>query len=666
MLRLLKAFVNEVRRREVLRIVAVYAVVAWLILQVAEVTLEPLGFPDWTMRALIVAAIVGFPVAFFVAWIIKIEPEGLMFDLPLWRGISTEREHYKTDYVVVAAIATLLIIGAYSIGMRVFRDIPVEDPPAIAAAEVPPNSIAVLAFENLAGKEETNYFASGLAEEILIKLSELPELNVAARSSSFQFRGQNYDAREIAKKLGVRHVLDGGVRQAGNRIRASAQLIDGNNGYNVWSNSYDRTLEDIFAIQDEIASGVVNELKISLSLDSEKKLKERPTESLDAYVFYLQGIERLRSPPDRDVRAAAAELFNRALEIDPGFARAYAGVCEAKLSLYNTTNDTSHFDLAEQACGKAAELDPGLTSDVHTALATLYRHRGWLPRAEEEIRRALAIEPSSADGYIELARIRWAQDRRDDAETAFMRAIDLEIRYWRAHEALGDFYYRTERYDDAVKAFQIVASLAPENASAFADLGAARWMQGRSEEARAAWDRSLELKPTRQGFTNMGLRYYYAGQFDDAAAMQRKALEIAPRDHRLWGRLAESYRFIPGEEGAAREAYARAAELAEENLAINDTDWTTMGLLALYYAYQDQHQDAVDLASKAVRLSGNDPEILYYQALAELKAGNTDAAITALEAAVAADEGYRQFIETDPDLKRLADIDRFARLLHGG
>ncbi|MDH3647079.1 MAG: tetratricopeptide repeat protein [Gammaproteobacteria bacterium] len=659
-LKIFKTIYAEIRRREVLRVSAVYAVGAWLVLQVAEVITEPLGLPDWIMPALIIAAVVGFPVVFFLAWVIRIEPEGLIFDLPLWQGDSGNPVEQKTDFVVVAAVTSLLVIGGYAVGARIFRDIPTTRP-MLASAEAPPNSIAVLAFENF-GLPGSEHFASGLAAEILNMLASLRELNVAARTSSFQFRDKQIGIREIAQNLSVRYVLEGNVSQAGDEIKVTAQLINGSDGYREWGKTYDRRLEDIFDIQEEIAAGVVNELKIALSVDSEERLQKKPTENIDAYVFYLQGRERLYSPPDIDVLAAASELFRNALEIDPKFSRAHAGVCEAHLSLYELSNDVTHFDQAESACEKAAKLDPELSSEIHIALGVLYRNRGWYDRAENELDQAIALAPSAVDAYIELGQIHLAEGDDEAAEATFLRAVDLKKHYWRANNVLGNFYYRTKRYSEAIRYFEVAHRLTPGSASNFSDLGAAYWMHGDAEKARVAWDRALELKPTRLGYTNKGLVYYYAGQFADAVDMQLKALEIAPDDHRLWGRLAESYRFVPGKEAESQEAYVKAAGLAETKLNINAKDWVTMGLLGLYYAHLNQIDRALRLAGKSVEISQRNPEALYYLALTRLKGGDQTGAIDLLAEAVALDEQYRQFIVSDPDLQPIKD-ERFAQLL---
>lgn len=661
--RFFRLLAAEIRRREVLRVVAIYAVSAWVVLQVVETTAEPLGLPPWTMRALVIATIVGFPISFFLAWVIDFRGDGFIFDLPLWVGEGDHsRLHKKSDVAYMALLALMLAGGIYG-AIVLFLDDVADTQEVVASGIAPRNSIAVLAFENFDGNPETDYFAAGLAEEILHFLADLKELSVAARTSSFRFRGEQVDIREVGALLAVRHVLEGSVRRAGERVRVVAQLINAENGYHVWSKDYDRELTDIFAIQQEIASAVVNELKIALSVESEERLQAQPTESLDAYVLFLQGRDRMRSSNDADVMEAASGLFTKALEIDPRFARAHAGLCEARLRLYEISKDPTDFEHAESECVEAGRLDPGLSSEIRIALGKLYRFRGWYDRAEALLDEAIALSPEAVDAYIELGEVRAAQNRPAEAEALFQRAIDLKRNYWAAHEALASFLYRNERYREAAEVYEIVTNLAPDVASAFGGKGAALWMLGERDRARTAYDRSLALKPSRQGYTNMGMRYYYAGRFEDAVDMQKKALEFAPDDHRVWGRLAESYRFAAGGVSESRDAYRKAAELAAANLEVNESEWDTMGLLALYHAHLDRPEEALRLADRAVEISGRKAEALYYQALARQRTGDEEGALDALAEAVATDDGYRQLIGSDPDLAPLRDSPRFAQLL---
>jgi TolB-like protein/tetratricopeptide (TPR) repeat protein len=659
---------SEIRRRKVVPVVVTYAIAAWVILQLAEVTFEPLGFPDWSIRVLIVAAIAGFPGVFALAWLIDFRQEGMMFDLPLWSSGSGERrEKNKISQMLVVLLCVLLIVGTYGLVIFLLEQFPKDTGSAVDSTELvlPPNSIAVLAFENFDGSAQSDYFAAGLSEEILNFLAGMKELNVAARTSSFQFRGEQVDIRDVARLLSVKHVLEGSVRRENNRIRVTAQLIDGVEGYHDWSKTYDRDLVDIFAIQQEIAAAVVNELKIALSVDSEKLLQSLPQENVDAYIFYLEGRERLRNSIDADVVKIAKQLFNKALEIDPSFSRAYAGICEANLRLYQISNDTTGFEEAEEACGLAQSLNPGLNTEVRIALGRLYRYRGWYEKAIAEFDAVIAASPTAVDAYIERGEVLVAQDDRLAAEAAFLRAIDLKRNYWRAHEALASFYYNTDRYSESAEAYEIVTSLTPDVAAGFDGKAAAYWMLGDTKAYEMATARSLQLKPTRAAYTNSGLANYYAGRFVTAAQMQKQALKLAPDDHRIWGRLAESYRFVPGKEVEAKEAYERAAVLAAENLKVNREDWVTRSMLGLYYAHLGRVVEAGRELDSAAQQSGNNPEVRYMQALALLQMGDAEGALDQLEESIKASELYRRFLVIDPDLQSLRENERYAGLLHG-
>lgn len=657
-------FVAEVRNRKVLRVVAMYSVAAWLVLQFAEVTFEPFGIPDWSMRALVIAAIAGVPIAFLLAWTIDIRPEGLIFDLPLWTaGGTRSRPPRRSDWIYAALLAGSLSWGAFLAVDLLMGDMMMEgldDTPAAitsdsAASNVaPPNSVAVLAFENFDGQAESDYFAAGLAEEILNLLAAVPQLRVAARTSSFRFRNEDVDIRDVATRLGVRHVLEGSVRRSGDTMRVIAQLIDGEEGYHDWSKTYDRKLEDIFAVQEEIAAAVVNEMSITLAVETGTLENARPTGNVDAYVYYLEGRGRLRASQDADVNRTAATLFRNAIAIDPAFARAWSGLCQALLQVYSIGRTSEDFDAARSACDQAAELDPDVGSEVALALGQLYRARGQLETAESYLQRSIHLEPKEPDAYIEMGQIRADQKREAEALALFKQALALKRNYWRAHSALAMQYFRSARYAESARAFEVATSLAPDVAAAFAGKGAAYAMLGDRMRSRQAYDRSLALKPSRQAFTNMGMRYYYDGQYRDAADMQERALEYAPDDHRVWGRLAESLRFVGGSARASQDAYRRAAALAEAQRQVNDSDWETTGLLGLYYAHLGRLPEALDEARTAVELSDRSPGSLYFLALVLQQAEDTAGTLRALEEAVRKDPGHEAIIRNDPDLKELA------------
>ncbi|MEO1079499.1 MAG: tetratricopeptide repeat protein [Pseudomonadota bacterium] len=638
---------RELLRRKVHRALAIYLGIGWAVTEVASAAVGALGWPPNWADWLVLAFVSGFPLVIVASWFL----DGLHRDRS-----SAPRAFFWSAIgggAVLSAITLMLLT-------RPFSSSPGTD--AETPGPAAKNSIAVLAFENL-GEESGDYFGRALAEEILALLARIPQLQVVSRTSSFQFRGQQIDIREVAKRLGATHLLEGSARRDSGRVRVISQFIDGSSGYGVWTATYERPIDDLFAIQREIAAAVVRGLKLTLLIEAEDELRASRTQDTEAYVYYLEGVGRLRSSIDADVMRVASELFRSALDLDPEFARAFAGLCETHLRLFEIARAASDFTSAEQACSRAEELEPGIGTEIQLALGKLYRTQGSLEKAAQALKSAIAAEPGEPDAYLELGKVRAEQEQIDEAEALLLRAADLKRNYWRTQEALGSFYYRGERYEEAAAAYDTAAKLAPDVASVFGGQGAVYWMLGEKEKAVAAYETSLALKPTRQGYTNLGLRLYYDGRFGEAAAMQQKALALAPDDHRLWGRLAESYRFTPGSEALAQDAYLRAAEQARVNLEINSSDWRTQGLLGLYLAHLGRPEEARARIEQSISLSSRDAEALYYSALVDLHFGNQDRALEALEEAIVTDPLYVQIIEGDPDLVALSSDERFMALV---
>ena len=474
------------------------------------------------------------------------------------------------------------------------------------------------------------------------------------------------NAQEIARILRVQHFLEGSVSQDGDRVLIRSGLVHGESGLYDWRNNYEAELRDIFEIQQQIAQAVVEELEIVLSVDDAAALQDTPTNNVEAYVAYLKGRGRLRSSLDADVAREAISYFETAITLDPAFARAYAGECRAYLQLYQLNLGVHDFEAGETACNRARTLDPDLDADIMTSLSALYRMRGLYDDATGFAIAALAIDDNLADAHIELGEAQIATGLVDEAEATFMEVLDRDPGYWRTHESLSNLYYNSERYETALEYNLNVVALAPDNINGYTGLGATYWMLGDHDRAARSFRQSLEMKPTRHGYTNLGLRLYYIGDFEQAAEMQQKALELAPDDHRLWGRLAESWRFVSGREQEAEDAYRQAADFAERNLEINPSDWETTGLLSLYYAHTDRADLAREAADRAVRASSGDALALYFQALALFEVGDdTSLVLDALEAAVADNAQYRQIVVDDPDLKALQDEPRFQAIVNG-
>ena len=417
---------EELKRRNVFRVSIGYIITAWLLLQVVDLVLENVNSPDWVMQVFMLALAIGFPLAVFFAWAFEMTPEGIKKEKDVDRSQSiTTKTGRKLDFSIMVVMAVALAWFAWD----KFATSP--EPPATAtvAAQTdsdtvqtpisepaaPAKSIAVLPFINMSDDASNEYFSDGISEEILNALAKVKELKVAGRTSSFAFKGKNVDLRLIGETLGVSHILEGSVRKAGNKVRITAQLIQVEDGFHLWSDTYDRELTDIFAIQDEIAAAILEQLKAVLLGGQSIATTRVDTQAYDLYLLARQRIYTR----NRMQLESALELLDQALEIDPGFAPAWAqkGITTLLLSDrgYGTIPFVESQTRGRLALEKATKIDP-LLAEGWAGLGLYQQNQ---PIAEEQdlavesLRKALAINPSliNASNWLQLALFRKSQPR---------------------------------------------------------------------------------------------------------------------------------------------------------------------------------------------------------------------------------------------------------------
>jgi len=525
----------------------------------------------------------------------------------------------------------------------------------------PPRTIAVLPLLDMSPDGGSAYLGDGLAQELSARLARLPGVRVAARTSAFAFRNRNADARTIAQTLGVRHVLEGSVHREGDRLRVTAQLIDGISGYDIWSQTYNRTWQDLMAIEDELARSIIGSLRVVLSSDLAQRTAQPPTSHPQAFDLYLAGLAQLQGPGAAASLDEAGESFRRALIEDPKFALAYAGLCERYALGYDRKRDPALIAQAESACGDALKLDPSLR-EVSVALGQLYFVSGRYEQAAAIYRDAISSDPDNADGYVGLGEALDAQHRTGDAERALRKAVEVEPTYWGGQNALGNFLFRHGRTSSAIVTYRRVTELIPASALAFNNLGAALEFSGDFHGAASAFDRSLSLEPSSSAYSNSGTVYYFLGRYADAARMFTHATELSAQDHRMWGNLADALWQTEGSRAEAQSNYRRAIELAQKSLGVNARDAVTWGQLGHYSARTREGSDASRYIHQALQLSPDDPNVHYYVALAALELGDEAAAVESLRRAV--ELGYPlQLVRAAPDFARLRSDARFRQLL---
>jgi TolB-like protein/Tfp pilus assembly protein PilF len=652
----IRRFLAELKGRGVNRVAAFYAAGSWALLQIADVFFPILGLPDWAITGVLVAAALGFPLAIALAWVFEITPAGL---------VETDSRRLEFGHLslspvrvveLVLLIALVCLVGFLYIDRLTENNNDAESPFTSLPEDQRP-SVAVMAFENISDDPSAEYFGDGLAEEILNLLTRLNELHVAARTSSFYYKGKDVDLREVGRKLGVGHVLEGSVRRAGDQVRVTAQLIEMKTGFHLWSETYDMDYGDSFRIQDEIARQVVAELQVLLSDNSLDILNDRPILDPQAYDYYLQGREYLRKSLSAESMERAVALFEEAVAQDKDYADAHAGLCDAKLGLYQLDLDPEHFEVARSACETALSIEPEALP-VYVALGNLYRLSGRTEEALGQFEQALAIDPRSVDALDGLGQVYRFDNKATLAEKTFLRAIQVQPYDWRGYLSMGGVLFSSGRYEDAIPYYRRITELMPDNANAFNGLGACHSMLGDFDRAVEAFQRSLDLGPTTLAYANLGTNLFYTGHFEKAAEMYSKATESAPEDFRWWGQLGDAYRHADGLAEMAGPMYRKAIQLANKVIEVNPEDAKTLGLLAHYHAGLGDRDNALQYIGKASALAPKDVYVYYDAATALCSLGDEDQAALALKKAV--ELGYsRKLIVVDANLCSVASRPEF-------
>jgi TolB-like protein/tetratricopeptide (TPR) repeat protein/DNA-binding winged helix-turn-helix (wHTH) protein len=643
----LQSLIVESRRRSVFKVAGTYLVGMWVVLQVAETTFEPLLFPDWWMRALTILAILGLPIVAVLAWSYEITPGGVVLDDGLPEGVKLPRARRAVAPAVVAGVALMAVVT----GVAWWRSIDVgvsTEPEPIDPAHP---SVAVLPLVDMSPSGGSSYLGDGLSEELSMRLAQIPGLRVAARTSAFEFKDRNLDVRRIGQALGVRHVLEGSVRRDGDNLRVTVQLIDAANGYHVWAGSYDRGWSDVLAIQDEIARSVTEALRVVLlPEDSPPPAAAAAVPDVRAFDPYLAGLAALRRSGDLSRLQEAAQRFAEAIDIEPSFARAYAGLCHVRVRIFNRSRDPADLAQAEEACRRALDLDASLV-ETEKALGGLYLSSGRIADSEGVYRALVARNPQDADGHIGLGRALAATGRFEDAERSFRAAVQAEPAYWGAFNALGSFLFSRGQFDGAIEAFREVSELTPSSASPYNNLGSALQMRGDLAGAAEAFRRSLAIEPSRAAYSNLGTVYYFLGQFLEASANYERATALAPHDQTLWGNLADATWQIPGRRDEAIGHYRQAIRLGLRQLDSSPTDAVLAAQLGYYYGRVGEPATSLEFLKRAAA-AGPDVYVSYYSAVAAADRGDLGAARESASAAVKL--GYPEaLLQADPSLAGL-------------
>lgn len=513
----LGATFQELQRRRVFRVGATYAVVAFVVLQLAEIVFPAFGLGDTAMQVLVIAALLGFVLAVALSWAYDITRSELI------RDEHTDAAPRWMQFAIIALMIGVVGLGAWATWTSIG-----DEPTATAAPD--DKSIAVLPFADLSPQGDQEYFGDGIAEELLNVLTKIEGLRVAARTSSFAYKGQSQNVQAIGRELGVASVLEGSIRKAGDSVRITAQLIDTRTGFHLWSETYDRELNDIFAIQDEITAAIVDALKVQLLGDARAAMRARETASFDAYDLYLAGRHSWHERTAESI-AEAVDYFQRAIEIDPEFVRAWTGLADSYVLMVNYGNARAAdaHPKAEEALAKAMELDDSI-SEVWASKGLYLSEIGENEEAEAAFERALELDDENAMAWLWYANLLDSDEEKLDA---WKRAYSLEPMSKPINTNLAFNLFNRGAYAESRPYFQRLKKLSPEHPSWY-DFMIARTYYEAGELALAVQRlRSVAAADpwNEDNMSTLALAYLDLGMLDEARRWADIADAMDPLDN---------------------------------------------------------------------------------------------------------------------------------------
>jgi TolB-like protein/Tfp pilus assembly protein PilF len=659
----MRSFLAELRRRNVLRAAALYAASAWALSQGAAQLLPVFGASERVVRWIVVAAIVGFPFWLILAWFFELTPEGLKresehgpLDAP-----SSRIANRRLDRWIIAVLAVAVVM------LLTDRFVVHRDERSAADAR---RSIAVLPFENMSSDKDNVYFVDGMRDLILTKLADIGELRVTSSTSTEQLASHPGDLKAVAQRLDVASILEGSVQKAGNSVLVNVQLIDAQSDRHLWAESYERTLDDIFGVEGDVAQKVADALKARLTAAEASALARQPTRNKDAYdaylkaIYYLNDANRTQDPADLE---RAATLAEQAVRLDGDFSEAYSLLA----LIYEKQGNRD--EKAEAASRRALALDGG-NAEAHMDLAFALRRRGDLETSVIEAREAVRLRPTSAQAQAGLGIVYLYSGRFDEALAAMQRAVDLDPRFnfWRVSLAYG--YMSLRRYADARDALRIAVSSDPTDLSAAGLL--AQTFQFESGDLDAS-HKVLEEVPTpvaTSGALSDAWYWQHLYERDYAAALDvisKMPTSWFTDDHYPRGLYEGNVYEAQGDSARAKDAYGRAVPELENWIRDAPGDSGLHALLGLALARSDDPDRALAEAKRATTLqpveknASDGPFRLVNLAMVDASLGNTDAAVGLLSRVLAMPAGLvisPALLALDPAWDRIRDDPRFKAL----
>jgi TolB-like protein/Flp pilus assembly protein TadD len=647
-------FFGELKRRNVYKVAVAYAVVAWLLIQAASILFPTFEAPAWVMKVFVTIIILGFPVALVLSWAFEITPEGIK------RESEVTPDQSITAHTGRKIVGITVVVAVIAAGMLAFQLLRSDRParveggaPATPSAEglagvrpsIPDKSIAVLPFDNLSDDKANAYFAEGIQDEILTRLSKIAALKVISRSSTQKYKSSPDNLRDVGKQLGVANLLEGSVQKIANAVHVNVQLIRAATDEHLWAESYNRKLDDVFGVEGEVANAIADQLNARLSGTEQKAIADKPTQNSAAYDAYLRGLSIEHNNYNYDAYQQAGRSYARAVELDPNFALAWARLAIIRSFLYfnaidlKTNSRTAVKDAADRAMALAPEAGESWIAQGSYRYRVVRDFQAALAAYQEAQKRI----PNSALVYQYLGFVQRRLGRWQEAEISYKKALELDPRDVQLLSSMGnEFYLYLRRFDDAQAVLNRALEIAPDSNTGGANKAAVLQSQGRLEEAGRELDRIPSDASDDWVVAARVVQAMYQRRFDQAIKVIERKLSSVPAGERLDSfatlfvvQLGLCQEWL-GQPQKAGQSFTRALhELKPTPDTVIGPDANgTPSTLAFAYAGLGEKEKALEQATRAVKDYEDDAvnKPTAEVALAQIQArfGDIESAIAAL------------------------------------
>jgi TolB-like protein len=514
-----KELFGELKRRNVYKVAAAYAVVGWLLMQVATQVFPFFEIPNWGIRLVVLIIALGFPIALIIAWAFELTPEGVK------RTEVADAAHERSRgavWIYIVVIGAVLSVGLFFLGRYMAPN------KQSSFGELPGKSLAVLPFANLSGNPENAYFAAGIQDEIITRLAKIGELKVVSCLTTQRFKSSPDDLPAIAKQLGVANVLQGSVQRSSDAVRVNVQLVKADTDTHLWADTFDRKLTDVFQIESDIAKTIADKLQAKLTGSEQEAISGKPTSDLEAHQLYLKGRYLWNRRTGNNLKKALS-YFQQAAEKDPNYALAYTGIADscALIPVYGAGSPQDYYPRAKAAAEKAVELDNTL-GEAHTSLANVFFRYLELDNSDREFERSIELNPNYATAHQWYGRLTLlATGQFDRAMAEAKRAVELDPISPIGRTDVATVYQVGRRYDEAITQLRNVLEIDPDFYWAHRQLGLALELKGAPGDAIGEYQKAAELNDDPRVLAFIGHAKAIMGRESDARAILAQLTEAS-------------------------------------------------------------------------------------------------------------------------------------------